>query len=237
MIRRFLALAAVGLGALLYLQWSGWPPAAPAPPVPAPAAATQPANDQNPAAGLKQLDDKDEYAAVKERPLFRPDRRPQTNEPEDTVAPPVEAPGELNGMDLTGILISPTLSTAWVKDPAQPLPVRLRRGETLVGWTVQDIEPDRLVLERQGKTDTLILRDFNKPGASAPPPAAPRPAAATPRPPPAARPAPAGTKKAISGAQGRSPLQARRGAPATPPPSVIIPPEGRVANPPASAEP
>jgi general secretion pathway protein N len=237
MIKRFLALAAVGLGALLYLQWSDWPPSTPAPPTAPPAAAIQPATGENTAAGLKPLDDKEEYAEVKERPMFRPDRRRQTDDPEDAAAAPPEAPGELNGMDLTGIVISPTVSTAWVKDPAQALPVRLRRGETLVGWTVQDIETDRLVLERQGKTDTLILRDFNKPGASAPPPAAQRPPAAGQRPPAAARPAPTGTKKPAPGALGRSPLQARRGAPETPPSAVVIPPGGRTASPPESAEP
>jgi general secretion pathway protein N len=235
MIKRFLALAAVGLGALLYLQWSDWPPA-PAQPTAPPATATQPATGENPAAGLKPLDEKEEYAEVKERPLFRPDRRPPTDDAEGVAAAPPEAPGELNGMDLTGILISPTLSTAWVKDPAQPLPVRLRPGETLVGWTVQEIGTDRLVLERQGKTDTLILRDFNKPGASAPPPAARRPPAAG-RPAPAgAKQAPAGTQKPAPGALGRSPLQARRGAPEPPPSSTVIPPGGRTSSPPASAE-
>ena len=50
---------------------------------------------------------------------------------------------------------------------------RLRLGDDFDGWTVKTIEPDRLVLERQGETDQLILRDYTNAPAVAPPPPSP----------------------------------------------------------------
>lgn len=177
MIKWALMLVALGLGGLLYLEWSDWPP----PPVvhrdPAVPGETPAATEPDPLAGLTPMDDIDEYAAIRDRPLFRPDRKPRVDEPEDEVAeaPPEELP-KLDGMDLAGVMLSPGASMAWVKDPSQPAPVRVRLGEVLAGWTVKDIKADRLVLERQGATDTLPLRTFNAPWSSPPPPGLPRPA-------------------------------------------------------------
>ena len=202
MIRTLLAGLAIGLGGLLYWQWTGWPPPPPGRGVASPQAADAPATKvSDPMADLKPLEDREEYAAVKDRPLFRPDRRPPKDEPAEVVeAPPVEE-SDLGGFDLTGIIISPGLTTAWVKDPQQQTPVRLRPGESLAGWTVTDIRADSLVVERQGKSDTLYLRDS---GATAAPGAVPPPAAPSrpvphsgiqPRPAVGNRPPPGGVKK------------------------------------------
>jgi hypothetical protein len=233
MIRTLLAGLAVGLGGLLYWQWAGWPP----PPLPggggvSPQAVDVPATEvSDPIADLKPLEDREEYAVVRERPLFRPDRRPAKEEPTEAVeAPPVKE-SDLGGFDLTGIIISPGETTAWVKDPQQQTPVRLRPGETLAGWTVTDIRADRLVVERQGKSDTLYLRDFKAPAApgSAPPPAAPRsaPPPAAARPPTATgkRPPAGGGKKPGTSAGGKSPTPDHASGPGgQPPPARITPP-------------
>jgi len=184
MIKWVLAVISLGLGGLLYLQWSDWPPQTGLPPAPAAPGETQAVADPDPLVGLSPLDDMNEYAAIKDRPLFRPDRRPRVEDPEDATAeaPPEEA-AKLDGMDLAGVLLSPAGSMAWVKDPSQPAPVRVRTGEILAGWTVKDIKADRLVLERQGATDTLPLRTFHAPWASPPPPPPPVPQAAK-QPPP-----------------------------------------------------
>jgi general secretion pathway protein N len=134
----------------------------------------------DPLAGLAPAEDREEYAAIEDRPLFRPDRRPQAQEPTDAVEAPPAAETDLAGFDLTGVIISPATTTAWVKDPAQQTPVRVRPGESLAGWTVKDILGDRLVVERQGKSDTLYLRDFKVPagpGMTTPPVTPPRAAA------------------------------------------------------------
>ncbi len=178
MTKAILALLALGLAALLAVQWADWPPEAPGQ-VAVPAGEIAAVPESGPVVELHPLEDKEDYAAVIERPLFRPDRRPEDDAAEAEPEPVPEERTDLAGMDLTGVLISPQVTTAWVKDPSQPAPVRLRLGEDLQGWTVKGILADRLVLERQGTTDEIILRAFESQGSAAPPaqvPAGRRPA-------------------------------------------------------------
>ena len=182
MIKLLLVALALGLGGLLYWQWSDWPPPPPGPvagPLPPDAPVT---TSPDPLAGLAPAQDREEYAAIKDRPLFRPDRRPQAQEPTDVVEAPSEVETDLAGFDLTGVIISPAMTTAWVKDPTQQTPVRVRPGESLAGWTIKDILGDRLLVERQGQSDTLYLRDFKAPvgPGMTPPPITPPRAAAPP---------------------------------------------------------
>jgi general secretion pathway protein N len=204
MTKVLLAALVLGLGGLLYWQWSDWPPSPPeqvAGQMPSDAPVT---TSPDPLAVLAPAEDREEYAAIKDRPLFRPDRRPQAQEPTDVVEAPPEVETDLAGFDLTGVIISPAITTAWVKDPTQQTPVRVRPGESLAGWTVKDILGDRLVVERQGKSDTLYLRDFRAPGAPGitKPPVTPPRAAAPPgsaagnRQPPGGQPPPARTPAA-----------------------------------------
>jgi general secretion pathway protein N len=179
MIKPLLVLVSLGLAGLLYVQWSDWPPPETSGQVPEAPDASGASPQPEPVVELAPLEDKEDYAAVTERPLFRPDRRPEEDEPKDEPDAPLEEASDLAGMDVTGILIAPKLTSAWVKDPSQPAPVRLRPGETLAGWTVKDILADRLVMERQGKTDELLLRAFAPPGTA--------PLTPTPRQPPAVR--------------------------------------------------
>ena len=124
-----------------------------------------------------------------------PDRRPPPVEPEDAGRPEPEALTELDGMDLSAVVITPSTVSAWVRRPNTRDVVRLRLGDEFEGWTVQTIEPDRLVFERQGDTDELILRDYE----NAPPPLLPSPrrfppaAGRQPKTPPGREPAPAAT--------------------------------------------
>jgi general secretion pathway protein N len=171
MSKWLLAFLALGLGGVLFWQWSDWPPPAVVVQAPEGPADIQPGTESDPSQALAPMEHIEDYAVVKERPLFRPDRRPRVDDPADMEAPPPpEEAAKLDGMDLAGVLLSPGVAMAWVKDPSQPAPVRVRPGEVLGGWTVKDIQPDRLVLERQGATDTLPLRTFNAPWASPPPP-------------------------------------------------------------------
>jgi hypothetical protein len=139
-----------------------------------------PAPEENPLDLLTPLGEKEEYAVVTERPLFLPDRRPPSEEPEEAAPEPEpEKATVLARLDLNAILISPAGSSAWIRDPANKNLVRLRPGDDLEGWSVQEILSDRVLLERQGQTDTLILRDYK----NMPPPAPPRQRRAARRPP------------------------------------------------------
>jgi hypothetical protein len=180
-MKMLLVLAAALLGGLLVLQWKDWPPGPSqmAPNGTAPAAATDTsATELNPLAQLAPLDAKETYASISEHTLFRPQRKPQ----EPAAAEPsgesdtAEA-GTLEGLDLNAVVMAPGTIQAWVSDPTQGLQ-RLRPGELYQGWAVKEITPDTLVLERQGKSNTLVLRDFSQ--ASPPAAAAPAPMRQTP---------------------------------------------------------
>lgn len=202
-----LGLIVVTLAGVLGWQWAGWPPQPPAPEtrataepgqVPAPA-------PEDPLALLQPLDDKEDYAVVTERPLFMPDRRPPEDEPEDVAAEPL-ADQSLDQVDLNAVLITPSESIAWVVDAASREVRRVRPGDEVSGWEIRDILSDRVVLERQGETNTLVLRDYAR---MAPPP---------PRPPAAARSLPRVPTAAQRPSADNRNLRTRPNAPRPPPP-------------------
>ena len=172
MTKKAPALFALALLVILTLQWITWSPGLPLISAANPsvgAAQSDEGASPDPLSQLKAPEERESFASVIERPLFRPDRKPE---------PPIadekgpqgdpEAAAALETMDLTAVLISPTATTAWVKDPKQPKLRRLRIGDDFDGWAVREIRDDRVVLERQGDKDELLLRDFSK----TPPPAA-----------------------------------------------------------------
>lgn len=209
-MKLLLAIASALLGALLYIQWQDWPPAPPRVTLggtPPPRAAGPSAVDPDPLAQLGPMEAKEAYASINERTLFRPQRKP----PEPAAAvPPAEsdtaAADSLEALDLSAVVIAPTMTQAWVSGPAQGLQ-RLRPGDLYQGWAVKEITPDTLVLERQGKTNTLVLQDFSQ----ASPPAAQAPA--LPRQTPAGQRGPQPPKGAPP------PRPDRRVAPQRPPPA------------------
>ncbi len=165
-----LAILVAVLGAIVGLEWLGWPPSPPQQDgddtkTSAPGASATQAQ-KNPLDVLAPLEDKGQYAVIMERPLFLPDRRPPEEEPEEADPQTPEPDVNLSRIDLNAVLITPKETLAWVRDPAEKELVELHPGDELHGWTVKEIQGDRLVLERQGETDTLILRDYK----NAPPP-------------------------------------------------------------------
>ncbi|NCC27431.1 MAG: hypothetical protein EOM22_04550 [Gammaproteobacteria bacterium] len=159
----------------LGLQWKDWPPGPSRAGLDAPSSTGSSApvdSEPDAAAQLPSPEPKDAYASVTDRPLFRPQRRPEEEVNPDALAPPeTEGLTSLDGMNLSAVIITPTLVSAWIEDPNEPKLRRLRIGDDLEGWSVQTILPDRILLERQGEQDALILRDYGK----TPNPAAPMP--------------------------------------------------------------
>jgi general secretion pathway protein N len=172
-MRLMLAWVALGLLGLLWFQWRDWSPTPSMPSVQPGEQSGQVDSADEP--GLSEMllppASRDDYVSVIERPLFLPDRRPPPDEPEEEVSTEEEAPTDLDSMDLSAVLITPSLVSAWVRSPTEKEMIRLRIGMELEGWTVDDIQDDKLVLERQGETHELILRDYE----NAPPPIAPTP--------------------------------------------------------------
>lgn len=163
-MKRWLLGIALLLTASLLLQWLDWREPLPeagegaglSDLVSAPAA-------PDPNQAVPMLRPEDEYLAVIERPLFLPERRPPTEEPVDLNADDLsQEVAELEKLDVSATLIlSPSEASVWLQDPARPELVRLRLGEEYQGWTVAGIETDRILMERQGTTETLDLRDYS----------------------------------------------------------------------------
>lgn len=96
------------------------------------------------------------YADMVERPLFIDGRRP-VEESEETSASVEES--KIEDLTLMGVYIRDELSTAMfdVQDDKKQY-VKKQLGDEISGWLIQEIHADRVVLERDGAMETLLLR-------------------------------------------------------------------------------
>lgn len=184
-MKALLIMASLALAGVLVLQWYDWPPEIEHPADNGEPAGTDSTTTDTATSPLELLDPvplvKEDFANVIERPLFLPDRRPPSEDPTNLDVPQIveDVPGVgLETMDLNAVIITPVEAVAWVRTPTKPTPEKLRIGDEVEGWTIKSIQADEVQLERQGKTDTLVLRDYSR----SPPPAARPPRHAAPNP-------------------------------------------------------
>ena len=89
-----------------------------------------------------------ELSAALERPLFVESRRP----PATPAAPPTPLEATL-----AGVLTNGPEKVAIVVTGGTDRAVRLREGDSFRGWRVAKIEHDAISLERDGRTERLVL--------------------------------------------------------------------------------
>ena len=155
----YLALVALGLGALNYWQANApidTSPVAvdssggPSPPKPVPAV--------EPPAELRSLNDLAETLA---RPLFRKDRRPPPSTPQKTTLPAPEPAAPLASADslrLIGMMRSGTAAgRALIRVAGNPQALWVDTGGEVGGWKIGRIEADRVLIERNGDKAELKL--------------------------------------------------------------------------------
>lgn len=104
---------------------------------------------------------------TRDRPLFAPSRRPPPPPPAPVVAtPPAEpvaaaepppAPPTPPNAVLTGIVIGGDLKLAVFQADGKPLTVR--EGGEIEGWTVAEVQPRAVALERDGERTEMHLKD------------------------------------------------------------------------------
>ncbi len=174
---------AVVVAGLCYLNW--WQANAPidiSPVVPAPGEDT--GQQAHTASGTIARTDPalQELSETLARPIFRSDRRPAAAKPVETSAPAAqEQPPPQSSVDtlrLVGMMRSGTSAQrALIRVAGLPNAEWVEVGGQIGGWTVGKIEPDRVLVKRNG--DTAELKLF-----------APKPAGATPTPEEADRKAP-----------------------------------------------
>lgn len=122
------------------------------------------------------------FSAIDARPLFAPDRKalPPPEEQTATLAPPTQ-------LSLIGVIIDKTHRLALIRSPSASIEVSVSVGESIEGWTVAAVEPDRVVLRSGGTDYALDLFAKRAPGSAPPIPSAPL---AGPQPPGPAQPRP-----------------------------------------------
>ncbi|MET0935382.1 MAG: hypothetical protein ABWX83_05300 [Luteibacter sp.] len=163
--------AALALGVGRGVRWDE--PAAPEP-LPPLRAAAMPAT--SPLAG---------FAEVWQRPLFMADRKPVAATESD------DASGNIGDLELTGIIMTPGLKIALLRDRGKDTTVRVKEGSALADghWTLASLTPRSAVFDNGGERRELTLKvaapdplakEVQRPGATPgqPPPARPIPTAA-----------------------------------------------------------
>jgi len=111
----------------------------------------------NPAAALNEVDLRyigPDFRAYLESPVLNRERTPIR-----ILTPGIgkKSGSTVREFELIGILI--TKEDRWVllRLPGQAELVRARPGETVSGWTVSGIDPNRVVIERSGRIEELEL--------------------------------------------------------------------------------
>ena len=105
----------------------------------------------------------EDLSTTRERPLFRPSRRPPPPAPvaqPEAPATPVETPvvaSEPPPFDLVGAAVGKRDAIALLRNRARGEVVRLRRGEEAEGWRAVSIGLRSVTLERDGRTESLAL--------------------------------------------------------------------------------
>ncbi len=123
------------------------------------------------------LMDRESFSETRTRPLFMPDRQPPTEIP--AVAPVEASRGERPSASryaLSAIIIVDEQRIALLTDTATGGLSRVREGESIAGWQVEEIHEDSAVLSNGDTREELSLRTFGAPAAR--PRAATRPAGA-----------------------------------------------------------
>ena len=131
---------------------------------PRPAAPLQPAHDQ----GLPPPVPLAQFSAVWMQPLFNNDRKPTLRA--------ASGGASLGDMSLTGIILTPSLHLALLRDKSGDHEVRVREGETLPdgSWRLVELKPRAAVFESgTGRTELELPAgapiDMPKPDGNTPP--------------------------------------------------------------------
>lgn len=168
------AVACTALGVWVYHEMQQPLPPLPAA-VPPTAIIETGAGPEATAAPAFRMAPKNAYAQLVARPPFSPTRRPPRPKPVAAPAPVAQpaAPKEVAKplaepqATLVGIVIHADKSIAMVRKPGAAELLRLAKGETLDGWLVEGVLPDRLVLSHGDKLLELELTEATQSGSRA----------------------------------------------------------------------
>ena len=150
----FWLMASAGLIGVITLQMKDQPWLAP--PVTAATVAPAPQQDRPEDGYLASPLDADWLDEIVERPLFSASRRP-FSPPEEKPAAKAEPKAEPLAFTLAGTLLSGESRVALLAHPTDGL-LRLRQGQEVDGWRVDEIREDEVRLRRGPEVTLLSLR-------------------------------------------------------------------------------
>ncbi len=112
---------------------------------------------------LFALADRESFSQTLTRPLFMPNRQPPGEAPPPVQAPRATPPPKVNRYALSAIIIVGDERIALLTDTATGGVNRVREGESIAGWQVEQIHEDRAVLSNGETREELSLRTFGPP--------------------------------------------------------------------------
>jgi hypothetical protein len=112
-----------------------------------------------------------DYTVIADQNVFHPDRKIPVDKPQEKNLPKPE-------LVLYGTLITDNVSLAYVEDKKAPLTTTgrgkrlrvLKRGDTMSGFALKSIEPDRIVLARGEEVMTVTIETKHRTKDSPVPP-------------------------------------------------------------------
>jgi len=116
-----------------------------------------------------------------DRPLFAADRRPVRQVDPPKASPPIPKPVVSGApkLELTAVIINGARRLALLQGAGSGAAlIHAEEGQTVQGWLLQEVLPERVVLSRDGREHELVLRKFKPPPAALLPPQNSSPTAA-----------------------------------------------------------
>jgi hypothetical protein len=113
------------------------------------------------------LADRESFTETRTRPLFMPNRQPQASEASVSPEPvrPAAKP-DANRYALSAIIIVDDERVALLTDSVTGGLSRVKEGESVAGWQVDEIREESAVLSNGGVREELALRTFGPPIAA-----------------------------------------------------------------------
>ena len=102
----------------------------------------------------------DDYEVVTSRPLFNPERRPESiaTAIDDSVPPATnETPALTGDLNLSAVILTDKQKIALLQKANDSKLYHLSVGESLDGWIIESIDPDQVKLQRGSETKVVKI--------------------------------------------------------------------------------
>lgn len=107
----------------------------------------------------------DQFDAIVQRPLFRPDRRPPSvasrPDPKTPIPPPSSDAKDIAGLRVSAVFSNPETIAALIEMNGNERKI-IHRGDRIGSWKVLEIRGDQVTLGNGDNRETLRVHDFSR---------------------------------------------------------------------------